>query len=243
MARYLLQPASLILIAVNLIPLVGVLLWGWDAFVLLMLYWLETAVIAFWTVARIATMPPEAFRGMKPQGPGSKPASPPAVAAFITVHAGLFMAVHFLFLWFLFSGEWSKKVRGVGAFVEQIVIGTGLWVPLLVLFVGRGVLMLLDAAKPYLWQRFGFVEGKPSDKSAIGPAESIIIALYLRIFVMQLTLILGVWLALLAGSTAALAFLIVLKTVVDLSVDALTAHVHASWMKAKAKNESSTASR
>ena len=40
MARYLLQPSSLILIAANLVPLVGVIFWDWDAFVLLMLYWL-----------------------------------------------------------------------------------------------------------------------------------------------------------------------------------------------------------
>ena len=57
MWRFLMQPANLILLAANLFPLVGVIFWGWDAFVLLMLYWLETAVIAFWTVARIATMP------------------------------------------------------------------------------------------------------------------------------------------------------------------------------------------
>jgi len=56
MARYLLLPSTLILLAANLVPLIGVFMWGWDAFVLLVLYWLETAVIAFWTVVRIATM-------------------------------------------------------------------------------------------------------------------------------------------------------------------------------------------
>ena len=44
--RAVLKPPALLLLAANLIPLVGVLVWGWDAFVLLMLYWLETAVIA-----------------------------------------------------------------------------------------------------------------------------------------------------------------------------------------------------
>src|SRR5262245_21233935 len=51
-AHALLQPAPLILLAANLVPLVGVLVCDWDAFVLLMLYWLETAVIAFWTILR-----------------------------------------------------------------------------------------------------------------------------------------------------------------------------------------------
>ena len=39
--------------------MLGVIFWGWDAFVLLILYWLETAVIAFWTVVRVATSSPD----------------------------------------------------------------------------------------------------------------------------------------------------------------------------------------
>ena len=40
---------SMILILSNLVPLAGILFWGWDTFVLLCLYCLETAVIGFWT--------------------------------------------------------------------------------------------------------------------------------------------------------------------------------------------------
>ena len=58
------NPATLILIAINLTPIAGVLWWGWDAFVLLMLYWLETAVIAFWTVVRIAATPKAALNDL-----------------------------------------------------------------------------------------------------------------------------------------------------------------------------------
>ena len=49
----LLHPSTLVLLAANAMPLLGVLYWGWDVFVLLMLYWLETAVIGFWMIARI----------------------------------------------------------------------------------------------------------------------------------------------------------------------------------------------
>ena len=149
MARYLRQPSTLILIAANLVPLVGVFLWGWDAFVLLVLYWLETAVIAFWTIVRIATMPRDALGDIKFEG-SDKPAAPLALAAFFTVHAGIFMAVHFMFLWELFAGDWARKIHGPREFVDQIIIGTGLWVPLLVLFIVRGALMMFDATEPYL---------------------------------------------------------------------------------------------
>ena len=96
MARYLLYPSTLILIAANLVPLVGVLLWGWDAFVLLVLYWLETAVIAFWTIVRIAITPRNALGDIKFQG-SDKPGAPLGLALFFTLHAGIFMGVHFSF--------------------------------------------------------------------------------------------------------------------------------------------------
>jgi hypothetical protein len=165
--------------------------WGWDAFVLLMLYWLETAVIAFWTVLRIATMPKVALGDITFSGTDKTPA-PLALAAFFTVHAGIFMLVHFLFLWELFSGEWSRKIRGIGAFFDEMVIGTGLWVPLLALFIGRGVLLLFDTVKPWLWRKLRLVtrsSGQP--QSTLGPGASLLFGLYIRIVVMQVTIIIG----------------------------------------------------
>jgi hypothetical protein len=156
------------------------------------------------------------------------------MALFFTAHAGLFMAVHFIFLWTLFSGSWSRRIHGVGSFVNDMVIGTGLWVPLAVLFVVRGGLMLFDTVQPALWRHLGFVE-PPPQKAALGPAETIIFGLYIRIVIMQVTILVGAWFALLLGSSAALALLIGLKIAVDLSFQALLEHIHASWKKAQAE--------
>jgi hypothetical protein len=41
----------------NLIPLYGILYWQWDSFQLLMLYWMETVIIAFWTILGVARLP------------------------------------------------------------------------------------------------------------------------------------------------------------------------------------------
>ncbi len=98
MARTLRQPATLILLAANLVPLIGVILWHWDAFILLMLYWLETAIMAFWAVLRIAIMPRNALGSIQFEG-SDKPALPLAFAAFVTLHAGIFMSVHFFLQW------------------------------------------------------------------------------------------------------------------------------------------------
>ncbi len=241
MTRYLFYPSTLILIAANLVPLIGVLLWDWDAFVLLVLYWLETAVIAFWTVVRIATMPRDALGDLQFEGADkTKPASPLALAAFFTVHAGIFMAVHFMFLWELFSDGWARKIHGPREFIDEIVIGTGLWVPLLVLFVVRGALMMFETAEPYLRGAFRLAPKGP-DKSAalLSPSETVLFGLYTRIFVMQVTIILGAGFALLLGTAAAYAFLVAVKTAIDVAFQVSGDAIHAAWIKAKEKSKTS----
>jgi hypothetical protein len=230
---FLLQPASLILLGANLVPLVGVIFWGWDAFVLLMLYWLETAIIAFWTIVRIAASSPRALSDIK-FGDGKRTASPLGMAAFFTLHAGIFMAVHFLFLWELFSGQWSRRIHGIGAFMDQMVIGTGLWVPLLVLFVARGALMLFEAAKPHLLRWFNIAPRKP-EPPTLGAGGSIVFGLYLRIVVMQFAIIIGAWFALVFGSASALVILIVVKTAVDLCFQMIAEYLNAAMLKANAE--------
>jgi Family of unknown function (DUF6498) len=78
----LLQPSALILIGTNLFPLIGVIVWDWDGFILLMLYWLETAVIAFWTVVRVATMPRSWLENIHYEGTDQSP-TPVALALFV----------------------------------------------------------------------------------------------------------------------------------------------------------------
>ncbi len=43
--------ASAVLV-VNLVPLVGVLVFGWNAATLVAIYWFELAVMSFWAVVR-----------------------------------------------------------------------------------------------------------------------------------------------------------------------------------------------
>jgi hypothetical protein len=232
------SPFALIMLAANLVPLIGVLAWGWDAFVLLMLYWLETAVIAFWSVARIATLPRGAIADFDIDA-ARPPPSPPALAAIVSLNAGLFMAVHFLILWELFAGGWSQRIHGIGDFVQQLVIGTGLWLPLLALFIARGAPMLLDRAEPRLRQTFGLRPGPGARQSVSEPGETLVLVLglYIRIIVMQVAIIIGAAVALLAGNAGALAVLIAVKTAVDLSSQTIADRFHAAWRKAKAASK------
>jgi hypothetical protein len=181
--------ATAALVAANLVPLAGVLWWGWDAFLLLCLYWAETAAIGFWTILKIMTLQFEnrsAARGaFADLGYG----------VFFTVHSGVFMSVHMIFLWSIFSGKWSGEVHGVQEFIRVIIIRTGLWIPLVALFARR---------EP---------DGPRDD--AVG---RVVGSFYQRIVLMHLAIILGGIAAMKLGSLAPLIVLILAKTALDTGI-------------------------
>jgi hypothetical protein len=148
--HYLLHPSTVLLIASDLFPLAGIAFWHWDTFLLLMLYWMDTAIIAFWTIARIATTPRDGLNDLRITSGGKSTNSPWAVSAFFVVHCGVFTAVHFLFLWVMFSGAWSRRIHGPGDFVQQIIVENRLWLPLAGLMLSRGVSFLLHVMRPGL---------------------------------------------------------------------------------------------
>jgi hypothetical protein len=211
-----LNAVSLLLVAVNLLPIAGVVWLGWDAFVLLMLYWLETAIIGFWTVVRLIAAPTAVDVNGKTLDRMSL-AGRLAVGGFVAVHAGIFMTVHFIFLWVLFSGAWATHIHGIGSFVGEMVVGTDLWIPLAFLFLVRGAMVMGPAVR----RRLGIV----GEAREPGAADNPVVGLYMRIVVMQITIIAGAWFAMLAGDTVGpLVLLVLLKTLIDVFYDAFARH-------------------
>jgi hypothetical protein len=217
MARELARPSTLIILLANLAPLAGVRFLGWDAFQILILYWMETAAIAFWTIARIVARGPD-VAGATAAGIG--PAPRIVTAAMYTLHAGAFMAAHFFFLWVLFAGEWARRAGGFVDFFVHIVFGTGLWVPVVAMFIGYGVAFRNDIARrdpadgPVRADADGAQPAQPRER----PTAFSIGRLYARIMVMQVAIILGAWAAVELGSMAPLLLMIVGKTVVDVAI-------------------------
>jgi hypothetical protein len=209
--------SALALIAANSVSLIGVLFWNWDGFLLLMLYWMETGIVAFWTILRILVLPEKALGDLlwaTGRGFGGRI----GVAAFFAFHAGIFMLVHFGFLWFLFAGEWDRKVHGLSDFLDQIVVATGLWLPLIALFIGHGAVFMFDVFKPQLFAMFDIRER--SDRKLDAPAQDfastgsdVIASLYSRIII---TVIIGGSLSILLQSRALLVGVIAVKTLIDL---------------------------
>lgn len=72
----------------NLIPLYGVLHWQWDAFQLLMLYWTETVIIAFWTILGITRVPVSQL-GTSTVNGRARPATHKSLCGFFTLVAAI----------------------------------------------------------------------------------------------------------------------------------------------------------
>ena len=214
--------ATAITLVGNLVPLVGVLLWGWDTFQLLMLYWMETVIVAFWTLVRLANLPAQAT-GIGSVDPRERPWTNIALVGFFTLHAGIFILVHLIFLWTLFSGEWLKKVHGPGSFFYELLVANGLWMALL-LFLIAGWVSFRAGARLEFQQR---LEGKLQSTKIVEPAQNkaggdtvgaVVGTLYTRIVVMQIAIIFGAWFAGAIGSLAPLLLVIGLKTIIDLGL-------------------------
>jgi hypothetical protein len=126
--------AIVISLASNLIPLFGVLFWGWDTFQLLMLYWMETVIVAFWTIRRLARLAPEECGAFKVNGV-TQPATPSILVGFFSAHAGLFIIVHLVLLWAFFSAAWLKNIHDAASFFSELFLANGIWVALVLFFI------------------------------------------------------------------------------------------------------------
>jgi hypothetical protein len=91
------------------------------------------------------------------------------------------------------------------------------------------------AGEPRLRRLFRLAPRRPDQRAAmLGPAETMLFELYVRIFVMQVTIILRGWFALMVGTIGAYVFLIALKTAIDVAFQVGAGAIKV-WLEAKAK--------
>jgi Family of unknown function (DUF6498) len=176
------------LIGANLLPLAGVLFFGWNLATVMVLFWAESAVIGFYTVLKMVIV--------------GKLFAVVGVPFFIG-HFGGFMAMHFLFIYALFlRGAHGGPEPGVRQTLLHIFVP--LWVSLAGLFISHGV--------SFVSNFIGRREYEGTTMAALMTAP------YNRIMVMQMALIFGGWIIiLLKNPVPALGLLVVLKTAFDFS--------------------------
>lgn len=116
-----LRVSILLLVLANLIPVVGVVLWDWDVFFLLLLFWCENVIIGLFGIIKIAMSGGGLFTPL-----------------FFCIHYGGFMFGHVMVLFGLFS-ETSNSAETFSEPGHLWVMFTlpAYWIPVLALFVSH----------------------------------------------------------------------------------------------------------
>lgn len=194
------------LVAVNLIPLFGVLFLEWSLFPIMVLYWLENGIIGLFNLPKIVL----ASAPVVVLGPGA-PATVRLnqllnlfgswfLLVFFAFHYGLFWAVHGIFVFVLFGGSGSPY-SGTG---DQVAGELPAWWTLaaISLLLSHGVSFFTNflGRREYLVVSPSAQMGEP----------------YSRVMVLHVTILAGGFLIAILGSpVAALAILVVLKIAID----------------------------
>ncbi len=185
------KSSAFLLILINIIPLIGALLFSWETAEILLIYWSESAVIGFYTILKIIFAK---FRE-------DKPVSKLFLVLFLAFHFGMFMLGHLFFLLMvvipesyympLFSGD------GLEAGLQEFLGTSGNWLfTVLLLFISHGFSFLAN-----------YIMGGERKKSDV---SSLMLMPYQRVVVMHFTIIFGAMLG------APLLVLVAIKIIFDL---------------------------
>lgn len=184
-----------VLVAANVLPLVGVLFWDWDVFALLVLCWMENVVVGVFFILRMM------FADLEE---AALSVGKLFMVLFFCVHYGMFTAVHGVFVFTLF-GQGRYRVDGLDALVPaaRAADDYGLWVPLAVLFASHFF--------SFAWNYFYRGEFRSAKLTKL------MVAPYSRVVVLHVAIILGGIAAMALGSPLwALLVLVALKVGLDL---------------------------
>lgn len=108
-----------LLVVLNMIPLVGVLFWGWNVATLLVLYWAENGIIGLLNVPKmLIARGPESPRDGFARTSGRPTVSGIARVPFFLVHYGIFWVVHGIFVFTL------PRIVGMRSTIDRVVDGT-----------------------------------------------------------------------------------------------------------------------
>lgn len=183
------------LVIVNVIPLVGVLAWGWDVASIVILYWSENVILGIYTLLKMLAKSPVGglFMGL-----------------FFTIHYGGFCAVHGLFVLALTLGDMPDFIEGetwplflvfvqllVGVVSRVLEMAPPEWlIGFVALFVSHGISLCLNY----------FLGGEHKDQDL----KSLMQAPYKRIVILHVAIIAGGFGVAAFGSPTPLLVLLVL---------------------------------
>ncbi len=181
----------LLLIGLNLVPLMGVLAWGWKSFDLIFLYWMENLIIGAFTVVRMLVRPYRHALDL---------AFPLFLVPFFCVHYGMFCMGHGIFVVSLFG---QTAVGEEGLLTAALSVLSSPY--MLAAVVALALIQVAD------WVRDARLRGVGADG-----VKDLMVAPYRRIVVLHITILAGGFaLTALNEPVAGLIILVIVKTASD----------------------------
>jgi hypothetical protein len=200
--------SAITLIIANLIPVMGVLFFGWDLFSIMLLYWFETAIIGFFIILKLIV---SAFLNNNTLKIKNKTLAGPAskimvffIIIFLMFHSSGFMFGHIIFIFVLFGPHNLLLSQPFSVTTINFILGIlgKVFIGALMLFFSHGYSFFHN-----------FIERKEYNSTNTG---STIGFLYGRIILMHIVLIAsGLFVGLLGAPVIGLIMLVVIKTIVD----------------------------
>ena len=181
-----------VLVAANLVPLLGVVWWDWDVFLLLLLFWCENVIIGIFGIARmiVARTSDSAAEGL-------------VLPLFFLVHYGGFMFGHFMVLFGMYSGGFKESGTPVEPADYYGILAENLnWVAIVALFISHG---------------WSFVENFMGNREheRLTPGQAMALP-YRRMFITHIALIMGGFFLVEQGQPlAGLVLLVAMKIALD----------------------------
>lgn len=198
------------LVAVNLIPLFGVIFFDWSLFAIVLLYWIENGIVGLLNVPKIALAgkPSSGESRFTINGRPAGSAGKAFLIPFFIFHYGIFWTVHGVFV-IVFFGLLGGQPFGSAAGAPEITSGfrsfdpTGVAIAALSLALSHGLSFFVNflGNEEYL--------NVSPDEQMFRP--------YGRVMVLHITILGGGFLAGYFGAPlASLVLMVLLKTVIDL---------------------------
>jgi hypothetical protein len=199
----------IVLILTNMLPIYGVVVFGWDAFNIVLLYWAENLIIGFYNILKIAFA-----RVERPIENIGKLFMIP----FFIIHYGGFVAIHGIFIFLIFGKSEGGTPLHLGhawpCFLVFVQLLTGViwhcWTTITIDM--KYVLATLFVSHGVSFVRNYFIGGE----YLTAKSKDLMSQPYSRIMVMHIAIIAGGFISFAIGSPAGvLIILIVIKTIID----------------------------
>ena len=194
--------AVVALVVANLIPLIGVLFFGWSVWNILVIYWLENGIVGVINVLKMSVASgDEVTPGvtLMVNGRPATSATKMGLIPFFIVHYGIFWFVHGIFVLTLPAFFSLMSDDGMTLDLGPVVFAA------LGLAISHGL--------SFWWN---FLHGGEYRRTA---AAALMFAPYKRLVALHITIIFGAFAVMFTGApAAAVAVLVAIKTAIDLGL-------------------------